>query len=82
MTTTKGKAEELVNRFSVDVFSENKGWYTSIEESKDMAKSVVDEIVMALKITTGHCELRKIDAIEVKKDFQFWQEVKQEIESI
>ena len=36
--------------------------------AKKHATTCVIEIINAIEITTGHCELRKIDAQEVNKD--------------
>lgn len=44
------------------------------------AKYVVLEIIEALKITTGHCELRKLEWHEVQQDFNYWKDVKNELE--
>jgi hypothetical protein len=50
--------------------------------SKQCALIAVDEIISSLGITTNHCELNKLDQQEVKNDFEYWQEVKQEIEKL
>ena len=79
----KGKAIELVERM--------QGFYHSFmygsceidrEQAKRTALICVDEIIEALKITTGHCTLRLLDRQEVQSDFEYWQEVKQEIERL
>jgi len=44
------------------------------------ATKCVEQIIDALKTTTGHCELRTLDRQEVQSDFSFWYEVKLEIE--
>ena len=50
--------------------------------AKAQAQFVVDEIIEALKITTGHCELRRLDQQEVQSDFDYWNKVKVEIEAL
>jgi hypothetical protein len=50
--------------------------------AKRNALICVDEIIDALKITTGHCELRRLDQQEVQSDFAFWEQVKTEIEAL
>lgn len=47
----------------------------------DNAKYVVCEIVDALKITTGHLTInRKLERQELQDDFNYWKDVKSEIE--
>ena len=50
--------------------------------AKEQAKYVVEEIIEALKITTGHCELRRLDQQEVQSDFDYWDKVKAEIDAL
>jgi hypothetical protein len=47
------------------------------------AKYVVCEIVDALKITTGHLTIKNhLERTELQDDFNYWENVKQEIENI
>ena len=73
----KIKAEEMVKDFLPLAHDWEADNY--IVAKKIAAKSV-DNIIDALKTTTGHCELRSLDAQEVHSDFEFWKQVKQEIE--
>ena len=83
--TPKEKAIFILNRINGAKITVTE-WVSASDYAKSdlkrKANVVVDEIIEALKITTGHCDLRRIDANEVVKDFQFWKEVKQEIERI
>ena len=36
----------------------------------------------ANRITTGHCELRRLDQQEVQSNFDYWNKVKVEIEAL
>ena len=49
---------------------------------RKIAMLMVDEIIDALKITTGHCELRRLDLQEVNSDFDYWKEIRSEIEAL
>lgn len=47
------------------------------------AKYVVSEITEALKITTGHLTInRLLERQELEMDFEYWKDVKEEIERI
>lgn len=47
----------------------------------DNAKYVVSEIVEALKVTTGHLTInRKLERQELQDDFNYWKDVKKDIE--
>jgi hypothetical protein len=47
----------------------------------DNAKYVVCEIVDALKITTGHLTInRNLERQELQDDFNYWRDVKNELE--
>jgi len=48
--------------------------------AKIHATTCVDEIIEALRITTGHCTLRKLDEQEVNSDIRYWEGVKKEID--
>jgi len=67
--THKEKASKIVNKMNGFTF----------DDCKRNALICVDEIVGALKITTGHCELRRVDEQEVQSDFDYWKRVKKEI---
>lgn len=75
--TYKQKAEEIVLEASRTTGFEKSGhnWWIV----RAIAKNQVDAIVDALKTTTGHCELRKLDWQEVQSDLAFWDKVKTEI---
>jgi len=75
--STKEKAIELYGKFR----NENSAMSSNIR-AKKQAYICVDEILKALKITIGHCELRVVDAMEVVKDLGYWQDVKKEIEKL
>lgn len=71
------KAQELYNK-QVSIY----GGVNSDREDKRVIKScifLIDQIIEALKITTGHCELRNLDWHEVQSDFKYWQQVKEAI---
>ncbi len=80
----KQKANEIANKFVTrSVFDMSN---EQLKEERVIAKRnaliCVDEIIDALKITTGHCELRRLDQQEVNSDFAFWDKVKTEIEAL
>lgn len=80
----KEKANVIANRFvNKSVFEMDND---TLKEERIIAKKhaliCVEEIVNALEITTGHCELNKIDQQEIEMDFDFWKKVKTEIESL
>jgi hypothetical protein len=80
----KKKANEIANRFVTrSVFDMSN---EQLKEERVIAKRnaliCVDEIIDALKITTGHCELRRLDQQEIQSDFAFWEQVKTEIEAL
>ncbi len=50
--------------------------------AKCRALEVVEQIVEALRITTSHCTLRKLDQHEVNNDFTYWQQVHDEIHKL
>ena len=78
------KAKELVNKVYQPM-----GYLAGLNlNSKQMwawaserAIENVNEIIEALKITTGHCELRRLDQQECEMDFAFWDRVKSEIDA-
>ena len=76
--TPQEKSLELYSKYEF-VYIQN---YTSSHEVKECALIAVDEVIEALKITTGHCQLRLIDYQECLKDFYYWQQVKEEIEKL
>ncbi len=53
-----------------------------LENAKECALLAVDNIMTALKITTGHCTLNHLDLNEVRHDFQYWEDVKTEINKL
>jgi hypothetical protein len=81
---SKQKANEIANKFVTrSVFDMSN---EQLKEERVIAKRnaliCVDEIIDALKITTGHCELRRLDQQEVQSDFDYWCKVKVEIEAL
>ena len=82
--TAKKKAIELANQFVTrSVFDmTHKQLKEERQSSKKDAIVCVDEIIKALQITTGHCELNQLDQQEVRSDFAFWGEVRTEIEAL
>lgn len=73
----KQKAKELT-----DKILKAQGSKKLYPTDRTTAILMVDEIIDALKITTGHCELRRLDLQEVNSDFAFWEQVKTEIEAL
>lgn len=83
--TEQEKAKELINKvykpmgyLAGILLSGNQMW----NWASDRAIENVNEIIEALKITTGHCELRRLDQQEVNKDFDYWDRVKLEINNL
>lgn len=78
--TPREKAIELVNIFKEscknDIFSD---WDYVFKRNALIA---VDQIIEALKVTTGHLDLSRSDVNEVAKDIMFWQDVRKEIEKL
>ncbi len=74
---TSEKAKMLIKKFA------NHSMGDSIESNLNSAKNcaliAVEEITSALNITTGHCELRRIDQQEVENDLAYWEQVEIEI---
>ena len=72
--TAKEKAEELINKFSErrKILTETKGWveYVNSSKAKGHALTAVDEII-------EQCYNNGINY-----SYNFWQEVKQEIEKL
>lgn len=73
----KQKAKELT-----DKILKSQGSSKLYPADKNTAILMVNEIIDALKITTGHCELMLLDWQEVQSDFAFWEQVKTEIEAL
>jgi hypothetical protein len=80
----KEKANKIANAMVTrSVFDmSNDELKTARIHAKAQAQFVVDEIIDALKITTGHCELRRLDQQEVQSDFDYWNKVKAQIEAL
>lgn len=76
--THSEKATEMLIKISQITGYEKSGnnWWIA----KAIARNQVDEIISALQITTGHCELRHLDLQEIQNDFRFWQQVRQDID--
>jgi hypothetical protein len=70
--TTKGKAQELIKKFSFNTrcFSETKGWEDSFFDAKECALIAVDEIL-------------SINSVDKDEDLSnYWEQVKQEIQKL
>jgi hypothetical protein len=73
------KAEELIKKFTFNTrcFSETKGWEDYLYDAKQCALIAVDKILI---------EIRKIydiyTEINIINIYQYWQEVKEEIEKL
>jgi len=84
----KDKAKEIIKKYRPLVklwdcyFDEPRKEEEIIADTKKCGIIQVDAIIQALEITTGHCELRTLDYHEVQKDFQYWNDVKNEIEKL
>ena len=74
------KAKSLIHKFANHSMGGSRD--SNLNSAKNCALIAVDEIVEALKITTGHCELRRLDQQEVHSDFAFWEQVKTQIEAV
>ena len=73
----KQKAIELYNKFR----NENSVTTANIR-AKKQAIFCVNEIIKALKTTTGHCTLSLLDRQEIQSDFDYWERVRAEIQAI
>ena len=73
---TREKAIELYNKFR----NENSVMTANIR-AKKQAIICVNEIIKALKTTTGHCTLSLLDRQEVQSDFEYWDDVLEEIKN-
>lgn len=60
--------------------NEIKGFFADIDDTNQSAIFCVKQIINAIKITTGHCELRRLDAQEVHSDIQYWNNILDELE--
>jgi hypothetical protein len=78
--TPKEKAEELVYRFtpSTRQYNSEFGWEDSLHYAKEAALISVDEI---LEICSLDC-LTNLHNHEFEAKFNYWQEVKKEIEKL
>lgn len=75
----KQKAEELFTK----MYASNQPHTFDIAPSKRGAIVLVDEIIEALKITTGHLTInRLLERQEVQMDFDYWELVKKEIDKL
>ena len=74
--TAKEKAKEIVIKMQFQKRA------LMFEDAKQCALIAVDEITTALTISTGHLLINKVDENELVKDFNYWNEVKTEIEKL
>ena len=83
MNSPQDKAKELVKKYSEITY---KPLLVLIGGQRDIVKKcaiiAVYTTMDALRTTTGHCTLRKLDAQEVYHDLQYWQEVVYKIEEL
>jgi hypothetical protein len=80
----KQKAREIASKFVTrSVFDMSN---EQLKEERTTAKRnaliCVNEIIEALKITTGHCELNKLDQQEVSSDLAYWEKVETELKEM
>ena len=87
--TAKEKAIEIYYLFDDYVESKDTTDNVTITDfnlkkynQKQCALIAVDEITTALIISTGHLLINKVDENELVKDFNYWNEVKTEIEKL
>jgi len=74
--TANGKANQIAVKF----YSKTPLDRT---HSINAAIIVIDEIIDALKITTGHLTInRLLERQELQMDFDFWKDVKTELEAM
>lgn len=77
---TREKAEEIYWKFYFA--TDSQGYHSaSKERAKKQATICVNEIIEALKTTTGHCTLSLLDRQEVQSDFEYWDDVLEEIKN-
>jgi hypothetical protein len=76
----KEKAYSLVQKFANHSMGGTRD--SNLNSAKNCALICVKEIIESLRITTGHCELRRLDLHEVNNDFAFWDKVVTEIEAL
>lgn len=79
--TTQQQAKRLVTNIQYKLRGHRHGW-CDMGTCKGVANLMVDEIISALKTTTGHIEMRDIDANEVDRDINYWKEVKRQIKML
>ena len=76
--TPKEKANKLFETFTVQEFNDSKGWFTNVEESKLLAKYVVEEIKETGVLINRPCGHLPIE----KKHKEYWELVAAEIEKL
>ena len=77
----KQKAKEIYDKFYFA--TDHQGYHsTSKYRAKIQAIICVNEIIKALKTTTGHCTLSLLDRQEIQSDFDYWERVRAEIQAI
>lgn len=86
----KQQAIELVNLFKDNVnpyigsgmLSNSQDNGAIVWQSKMVATKCVEQIIEALKTTTGHLELNPIENHEVCNDFEHWKSIIQAIDDL
>ena len=84
------KAQQLIEKYKPyvycfmgsDMLVNQESESVILSNAKKCALMAVDEIIEAIETTTGHCELRHLDAAEVKSDIAYWERVQQEIKKL
>lgn len=81
--TKQQVARELVEKFEGLLFSSLPIGDESFSlEAKQCAIIACNEILKALKTTTGHLTLNRTDLYGVKSDEQYWENIIQEIQKL
>lgn len=75
--TPKEKAQELY-----DAFQQHSESFHEEEHTKECVKIAIFEIINSIKITTGHCTLRKLDQQEVEMDISYWESVRSALNAL
>lgn len=70
MTPTE-KSHQLIDKMFTYVPKSNG--LSELVYAKFLAIACIKEIIQAIKTTTGHCELRKLDWQEVQMDIEYWE---------
>ena len=80
--TAKEKALSIIDKYKTFVTMWSGDVQTSNENVRMCSRIVVDEIIKALDITSGHLTLTDVDFQETLKDIEFWEDVKLQIDNL